>query len=157
LHVSAKWLQAEAMARRIPCAEAGGVLLFHVPTVEALLVKRAKEINLGVPSVKPIGPPPPMPQVKPRARFDGTALAPLASMWETMRVCPTCGQTAQLVELGVENNSPTWARFTCGCVVHDVYALGLRLAAAAKEAKGRGDDIADSIVEEPDQAKGDNR
>jgi hypothetical protein len=41
LHVEPKWLASEAKAGRLPHLNAGGRLLFHRPTVERLLLRRA--------------------------------------------------------------------------------------------------------------------
>jgi hypothetical protein len=41
LHVSNKWLRAEAEAGRIPCLQADRQILFNPSVVEPLLVERA--------------------------------------------------------------------------------------------------------------------
>ena len=41
LGVSGPWLRKEAEAGRLPCLRAGNRLLFHIPTVEKILVDLA--------------------------------------------------------------------------------------------------------------------
>jgi predicted DNA-binding transcriptional regulator AlpA len=45
LHVPAAWFRTEAEAGRLPHLKAGGVLLFHLPTVIDILTERAKGGN----------------------------------------------------------------------------------------------------------------
>ena len=43
LHISAKWLKAEALAGQIPHLKAGRKLLFNIEAVECALVERSSK------------------------------------------------------------------------------------------------------------------
>ena len=47
LHVPATWLRAEALAGRLPHLRAGQRVLFHVDTVEQILLERARTTGKG--------------------------------------------------------------------------------------------------------------
>ena len=45
LHIPAKWLKDEALARRVPCLRIGRLLLFNPMAVRSALAKQAKQTN----------------------------------------------------------------------------------------------------------------